>query len=114
MKTLAGATLLGCLAFAIPAFPQGFEPLVGKTVTPTVPLEMHTDAPKWWSWKLPETTKETLQVGQPVQVLEHKSHNTLLGQDDWYLVRTVVGSNDPAISGWVLGNDGGHSLFVLQ
>lgn len=117
---IACAMLLGCLCPMVPASAQSADLPVGTVAIAAAALAMHASAPQWWSWSLPEETGK-LEANQPVEVLNKISHNTLLGQDKWFLVRKIcegdqAGANDSdrckEKTGWVLGSDNGQSLLT--
>lgn len=121
MKQLVCTTcivLFGYFGSTIPASAQS----VGTIAVTAAALAMHASAPKWWSWDLPEKTG-TLKASQPVMVLNELSHNTLFGQDKWFLVRNICEDDSNSGSGnnnceeeigWVLGSDNGQPLLTPE
>lgn len=122
MRTMVLPVFLGWLSLVAPPTAQSADLPIGSLAMATTALDLRTSVPKWWSWSLPEPIT-TLEANQLVTVLEQTSHKTLLGQDEWFLVKSVCeSSDDPAsddrdckeYSGWVLGTDGGQSLLTPQ
>lgn len=118
MRTMVLSLFLGWLGLLAPAFAQSADLSIGTVAMATTALKLHTSAPKWWSWSLPEPTATTLEANQLVRVLEQTSHKTLLGQDEWFLVTSVCESSKDSDceehSGWVLGSDSGQPLLTPQ
>lgn len=109
MRPFALAILFLCPQLAIPASAQTIT--TGSSVPPAIDLLLYPRAPSWWNLFLSSPTG-TLEANQPVTVLQRRSHNTLLGQDEWFLVETRCNADDPdpqqdctELSGWIQGID---------
>ena len=113
MRVLVWVVFFGSLGLAVPASAQTIDLPVGTFAATTTPLKLHANAPNWWSWTLPKETG-VLGRNQRVTVLKQKSHNTLFGQEVWYKVEEFDDEQDPPMTGWVLGGDGGLSFLTPQ
>ena len=108
MKHLACMLLLFCMALTVDALGEGVPEtnFVAKGQ-----LEVLASAPKWWHIKLPPKTGD-VTFGQKVKVLDRKSHNTLLGQQEWFYIEVPPVSNGQLpMTGWVLGRNDGQMLL---
>ena len=65
------------------------------------PLTVRAAAPTWWQPALPETTG-TLDSNATFRILEHRTYNTVFGQDVWLRIEATGQHKEKTpVDGWI-------------